>query len=757
MTPAKVLVVEDELIVSRDIQNRLGRLGYEVLGATRSGEDAVRLTAELHPDLILMDIRLAGGMDGIAAAQEIRNRLQRPVVFLTAYADESTLDRARVSEPFGYILKPFDERELRTVIEMALYKHEAESRLRASERRFAVTLSSIGDAVIATDDQAQIDFLNPIAVQLTGWSRAEACGRPVGEVFRIVDEYSREPASDPVAEALRWGRVARLKGRTVLLARDGRETPIDDSGAPIIADDGSVTGAVLVFQDATQKRRTEEALTLFRALIDRANDAIEVIDPESGRFLDANERACQVHGYTRAEYLSLGVPDLDPTMAGAGAWAENVAYVKKHGSRLWEGKHRRRDGSIFPVEVNVTYVHLNRDYLIAVVRDITERKRAEADLRRTADLLRAVADGTNDAVFVKDLQGRYLLFNPAAARFVGRRPEEVIGKDDTELFERESARWLMNRDRGIMASGRTETSEEVLTAAGVTRTYLATKAPYRDDRDEIVGLIGVAHDITERKRAEAEIRQLNEALELRVRERTAELEAANRELDAFSYSVSHDLRAPLRAIEGFSRALVEDYPTRLDARGKEYLQRLRVNVERMGELVNELLELSRVTQSPIDRTQVDLAAIARAVAAELRRDHSERQVEFVIPESLVVRGDPGLLRLVLVNLLGNAFKYTGTHARARIELGRHPSEESVYFVRDDGAGFDMTHADRLFSPFQRLHGAEEFEGTGVGLATVQRIIRRHGGQVWAESAPEKGATFYFSLGPPGSEVARSRA
>jgi PAS domain S-box-containing protein len=139
-------------------------------------------------------------------------------------------------------LKPFDEREVRTVIEMALYKHEAESRLRASERRFAVTLSSIGDAVIATDDQAQIDFLNPIAVQLTGWSRAEACGRPIGEVFRIVDEYSREPASDPVAEALRWGRVARLKGRTVLLARDGRETPIDDSGAPIIADDGSVTG-----------------------------------------------------------------------------------------------------------------------------------------------------------------------------------------------------------------------------------------------------------------------------------------------------------------------------------------------------------------------------------------------------------------------------------------------------------------------------------------------------------------------------------
>ena len=194
-----------------------------------------------------MDIRLAGAVDGIEAAQQLLARCRRPVVYLTAYADEETLRRARVTEPFGYILKPFEDRELHIVIEMALYKHEAERRLRESERRYAVTLSSIGDAVIATDNEARITFMNPVADALTGWPREEAASRPVGEVFRIVNEHTREPAEDPVSKVLRQGAVVGLANHTVLLARDGRALPVEDCGAPIIDDRGHVSGAVLVF------------------------------------------------------------------------------------------------------------------------------------------------------------------------------------------------------------------------------------------------------------------------------------------------------------------------------------------------------------------------------------------------------------------------------------------------------------------------------------------------------------------------------
>jgi PAS domain S-box-containing protein len=253
------------------------------------------------------------------------------------------------------------------------------------------------------------------------------------------------------------------------------------------------------------ERNTDEALMLFRALIDRSNDGIEVIDPETGRFLDVNETACRAHGYTRDEYLTLSVRDVAPTSDPA-AWARNLEQLRRLGSRLHVGLHRRKDGSTFPVEVNITYVRLNRDYIVAVVRDVTERRRTAEELQRTANLLRAVADGTTDAVFVKDRNGKYLLFNEAAARFVGKPVAEVLGKDDTALFDPDGARRVMDGDRRVMESGRAETIEEVVTAAGVTRAFQSTKAPYRDGAGNVIGLVGIARDVTDRKRAEQALR-----------------------------------------------------------------------------------------------------------------------------------------------------------------------------------------------------------------------------------------------------------
>ena len=271
--------------------------------------------------------------------------------------------------------------------------------------------------------------------------------------------------------------------------------------------------------------------------------------------------------------------------------------------------------------------------------------------------------------------------------------------------------------------------------------------------DALGGQIG---NFIEQKRAEEEVRRLNVELEQRVSERTAELEAANRELEAFSYSVSHDLRAPLRSIEGFGRSLLDRHAQQLDDHGRECLQRLGSATRRMHQLIEDLLHLSRVTRCELRPQPVDLSVLAAAIATDLQKTQPERGVTFVIAQGLVAHGDRHLLRVALENLLGNAWKYTSRHAHARIEFGNLESDgERVYFVRDDGAGFDMKYSERLFAPFQRLHSVAEFEGTGIGLATVQRIIHRHGGRIWPEASVDSGATFYFTT-DSGTRAAQAR-
>ncbi|WP_242007046.1 ATP-binding protein [Candidatus Nitrotoga sp. AM1P] len=254
-----------------------------------------------------------------------------------------------------------------------------------------------------------------------------------------------------------------------------------------------------------------------------------------------------------------------------------------------------------------------------------------------------------------------------------------------------------------------------------------------------LGLGGLALVITR-------LRRVSVDLEDQVVHRTTQLAAANQELEAFSYSVSHDLRAPLRSIDGFSRALLDDYSAHLDETGKDYLQRVRAATQRMGQLIDDMLKLSRVTRSEMNFETVNLSILAQTVADELQQAQPERHVEFVCTPGMTVRGDAHLLKVALENLLGNAWKFTSKREQAHIEIGvTHQVEASVYFVRDNGAGFDMAYVSKLFSAFQRLHAMTEFPGTGIGLATVQRIIHRHGGRVWAEGEPGKGSTFYFTL------------
>jgi signal transduction histidine kinase len=295
-------------------------------------------------------------------------------------------------------------------------------------------------------------------------------------------------------------------------------------------------------------------------------------------------------------------------------------------------------------------------------------------------------------------------------------------------------------------------AEPIIQLAGIAgavsrdKNYSVRAAP-TGNRDELSVLIESFNNmLSQIQERDAALQKAHDELEQGVQERTRELATSNKELESFSYSVSHDLRAPLRSIDGFSQALLEDYADKLDSSGQDYLRRVRSAAQHMATLIDDMLNLSRVTRSAMRREPLDLSAIATAIAADLREAEPSRQVEFVIENGLTVAGDTPLLRAAMENLLRNSWKYTSGHPRARIEFGRsNQNGKSTFFVRDDGAGFDPRYADRLFGVFQRLHTSAEFPGTGVGLATVQRIIHRHGGEIWAEGAVERGATFYFTL------------
>ena len=400
-------------------------------------------------------------------------------------------------------------------------------------------------------------------------------------------------------------------------------------------------------------------------------------------------------------------------------------------------------------KVALIFIELNRTVLLAIlVLLVSGRRKVETRLREQREWLSVTLSSIADAVIATDENGLINFMNPTAEALTGWRAAEAARKPLEIVFR------IVDEEPGAAAGPEGHATQNDYTVLesreGLRRPIDHNRSPIRDRSGNVTGEVIVFHDATERKSAEERIRVLNEDLEQRVAERTAQLEDANRELEAFSYSVSHDLRAPLRAVDGFSRILIEDFGSVIPDEPRDYLLSVRDNTKQMSRLIDDLLNFSRLSRQPLRKEIVNVSQIARAAMEALASEQQGRRIEVTIQDLPNCEADPALLRQVFVNLLSNALKYTRGRDTTAIEVGWQSVEDEpggwVCFVKDNGVGFDMKYGHKLFGVFQRLHLAEDYEGTGVGLAIVQRIVSRHGGRIWAEGERDKGAIFYFTLG-----------
>ncbi|MDI1269487.1 MAG: PAS domain S-box protein [Polaromonas sp.] len=502
-------------------------------------------------------------------------------------------------------------------------------------------------------------------------------------------------------------------------------------------------------QTQTEALRASEER--YRLLFERAPDVIFSLAP-MGAIVTLNRGFETITGWPRAQWLGRPFKDLlhpdDQTLAGElfrlvlGGEPAPTFVLRV---RTVAGGFRDVEFTGFSSELSGGRIEVQ-----GIGRDITERLQSEAALREREARLRAIIDNEPECVKVVDKDGLILEMNPAGLRMIEADSFLQVqneGINSVIVEEHRAAFSALLRKTFQGESGMLEF--DIIGLKGTRHTLDTHAVPLRDERGEVAALLGITRDITERKQAQEEIVRLNTELEDRVRRRTAQLQMANQELEAFSYSVSHDLRSPLSTINGFGDLLSKEIDAcAVSDRGKHYLARIRAGVVQMGELIDALLSLAQVSRTSLGWESVDLSAMAETVLNAYRERDPDRVAQLAIQPGLVVQGDPRLLRQVLDNLLGNAWKFSGKQKQPLVSFKREMGTDGawVYAVRDNGAGFDMAYSEKLFSAFQRFHTASEFEGTGIGLATVYRIITRHGGKVWAESAPHQGATFYFTLG-----------
>lgn len=607
-------------------------------------------------------------------------------------------------------------------------------------------LESLAEGVVITDIFGIILFVNSCAVQMFGYWADEISGRH----FSICYPDKPRAGRKPVAELEKASTSGRIEVKRWLARKDGSRFWAAVTITALRDGNGTLRGFSTVTRDISElKGPAAEALReseLKFAKAFQATPSMLVISSlADGKYKEVNEAFERVMGYSRDEVIGRSSLELN-------IW-QNPEERRLLLQRLREGKQvrnlefafRSKAGSILVGLYSAEIIEIGAERcLLSLVNDITARKKAEEELRQSEKRYRRLYNDTPVMLHSIDLDGRLVSVSNFWLKSLGYEKNEVLGRISTDFLTPESRAYAT--EVVLPEFFRTGSCKEVpyqfVKKNGQIMEVLLSAIAERDNDNKVIRSLAVMIDVTERKRADEEIDRLNTDLAARA----LELEAANRELEAFNYTVAHDLRKPLTIINGYCQVIQSLSGKNLDAQCREYLQETYEGTCRMSRLIDTLLDFSRLAHIEPCREEVDLSVVAHEAARDLRFTSPERQVTFRIGSGITVNGDPNLLRVVLDNLLGNAWKYTAMRAETVIEFGSAEiAGKPTCFVRDNGPGFDMEYAEKLFAPFRRLDGVENCEGFGIGLATVERIIRRHGGQVWAEGEPGKGSTFYFTL------------
>ncbi|MGB2601553.1 MAG: PAS domain S-box protein [Candidatus Omnitrophota bacterium] len=612
-----------------------------------------------------------------------------------------------------------------TIVDITEIKKMQEE-TRGLEEYLQLQFNRMPIGLIVWDKEFRVKTWNPAATEIFGFTAKEAEARHAydlivpKEVQSHVDViWSRLLAADETAHSVNEN-----------VTKDGRTIVCSWANTPLKESDGTVVGVLSMVQNITEKKEAEEEIQNLAKFPSENPSPVLRVDKD-GKVLYANESA---EGMLKNWNTGVGKNASD-------TWTKLISEAIRTGEDTVE--EAEVDGRIYSVHVAPV---IDGGYANLYAHDITQRKRAEEELRDSESFLQSIFDGIQDGINILDKDMNVVKTNLWMKKMYSEAGP-LIGKKCYEVYQKRDSICPWCSAVKTIETGEVQSSVVPYPSEEKPKGWiLLSSYPFKDSKGNMVGVIEHVKDITDKKKAELELETYRQHLEELVDIRTEELGEANKELEAFSYCVSHDLRAPLRSMDGFSQIILEDYQDKLDEDAKGYLHRIREASQRMAQLIEDILMLSRVTRHEIHKKDIDISSIAKEVIKDLKSSEPKRKVDFTVNPKLKTKADDRLMKIVLENLIGNAWKFTQTRPGAKIEVGcMDLAGERAFFVKDSGVGFNMAYADKLFGPFQRLHSEKEFPGTGIGLASVKRIITRHGGRIWADSKVGKGATFYFTI------------
>ena len=753
MSKQKILIVEDDPIISMELSHRLNRSGYDVVDAVATGEDAIKKSSGLFPDLILMDIHIDGKIDGIETAEIIRSTQDIPIIYLTAFSDEKTLERAKITEPYGFLIKPFEQRELETTIEVVLYKHSIEKKQKENEQWLETTLKNISDGIITTDNHGIINFVNHAAEEILGTKKESIFGKSIKDVFRVSDYKTNTELDNPVLTLLE-NSIGAIKNIEMFLHKfDDSFTTIEATTSLIKYKEGKVSGSVLVFRDILIRKNTERNLRRseerYRAVVEQISDGIALYDIETLRVINSNHAYQKMLGYTEEELKTLTVYDIVAhDKKNIVDYILNV--IRNKNITIGERKHKRKDRSLINVETTLGVInYFDKEVLCDIARDITDRKKIEDIIKESDQKYRTLFDSMAQGVVYQNESGKIISANHAACKILGLSFDEMIGRllidPNLRSIHEDNSDFPGEEHPSMIALRTGQRVYNVL--MGVFhqkekryRWIVIDAIPeFRDNESKPYGVFTTFTDITEQKLILDELKKSQE-----------DLKELNATKDKFFSIVAHDLKSPFQGLLGFSNLLAENYDELDDDEVKKISTNIYKSTKNLYELIDHLLSWSRLQSNrmecSIEKLELQTALLYVINLFTPNASGKFITIDDLISDDVLVLADERMLSSILENLISNAIKFTESGGKITIS-SKTLNDFVEVCISDTGVGISKENLEKLFriDYSHTSKGTEGEIGTGLGLILCHEMINKLGGDIWAVSEKGKGSSFYITL------------